>query len=233
MKTTLRIAALLALSFFAISETAPAQSTSQPATTIVVLATHQTQKRLWPVLVSTLRRDAAAAAASQSAPIDGNPQIILGGGDIPGPAFPSRIEVELLGPCDDPWDAGPPAKNGPLGYVRKDAGIIAPVIYVDCAQINQLMGHGTRNMTENQRLSYTSEAISHVILHEWIHIATQSPAHTSRGIMQSALSLHELTTPVADARTVPAKTRNSSQNASGNAGVIAVKGFTLLIGDQR
>lgn len=224
MKTTLKFAALLALTLFATCLESPAQSPSQTATTLVVLANRQTQKRLWPVLVSTLHRD--AAAASQSAPIDGDPQIILGGGDIPGPSFPSRIEVELLGACDDPWNANPPAKTGPLGYVREDAGIISPLIYVDCAQVNQLLSPQTRSMTQSQRLSVTSEAISHVILHEWIHIATQSPAHASRGIMQPALSLRELTTPVAEMRTA-----RKSQNQSQSDSVIALRRFSRLLPD--
>jgi hypothetical protein len=228
MKTALRIIALLA---FAVSAAAPAQSPSHPPTTLVVLANRQTQKRLWPVLVSTLRRD--AAAASQSAPVDGDPQIILGGGDIPGPVFPSRIEVELLGACDDPWNANPPAKNGPLGYVREDSGMIAPIIYVDCAQVNQLLSPQNRSMTQNQRLRITSEVISHVILHEWIHIATQSPAHTSRGIMQSSLSIPELTAPIADTGSAPAKSQKKSKTESGSDSGPLVRGFTVLIGDQR
>ena len=225
MKTTLKIAALLASAFSAISAT-PAQSPSQP-TTLVVLANHQTQKRLWPVLVSTLRRD--AAATSQSAPIDRNPQIILAGADIPGPEFPSRIEIELLGACDDPWSANPPAKRGPLGYVLEDSGKIAPIIYVNCAQVNQLLAPQNRTMTERQRLNITSEAISHVILHEWIHIATQSPAHTSRGIMQPALSLRELTTPIPETR---AAAQSKPQNQPQNQRVIAFSHFTQLLNDD-
>lgn len=231
MKDTLKFASLLALTLFVTCLESPAQNTSQPATTLVVLANRQTQKHLWPVLVSTLRRD--AATASQSAPINGEPQIILGGADVPGPAFPSRIEVQLLGACDDPWDADRPAKSSPLGYVHEDAGMIAPIIYIDCAQVSQLLWPQTRSMTQRQRLQLTSEAISHVILHEWIHIATQSSAHTSRGIMQSALSLHELTTPIAGGGSAAAKSQKKSQNESGSGGRLLVRGFTLLIGDQR
>ena len=225
MKATLKFAALAALTLFATCLESPAQSRSQPATTLVVFASRQTQKRLWPVLVSTLRRD--AAAASQSAPIDGDPQIILGGSDIAGPEFPSRIEVELLGSCDDPWNVNPPAKNGPLGYVHEDAGMIAPIIYIDCAQVSQLLSPHTRSMTQRQRLSVTSEAISHVILHEWIHIATQSAAHTSRGIMQPALSLHELTTPVSERRASQSRSQNQPQSGS----VIALRRFSRLLNE--
>lgn len=220
MKIALRIIALLA---FAVPAAAPAQDPSQPATTLVVLANRQTQKHLWPVLVSTLRRD--AATASQSAPISGDPQIILGGGEVPGPEFPSRIEVQLLGACDDPWNANAPAKQGPLGWVLRDGGQIAPVIYVDCAQVNQLLSPQNRPMTQSHQLQVTSEVISHVILHEWIHIATQSPAHTSRGIMQPALSLQELTTPVAETRTAQRKSQNQSQSDS----VIALRRFSRLL----
>jgi hypothetical protein len=223
MKNPLRTVAHLALAFFAIYSAAPAQSPSQPATTLVVLANRQTQQRLWPVLVSTLRRD--AAAASQSAPISDDPQIILGGADIPGPEFPSRIEVQLLGACDDPWNANASAKQGPFGWVLRDGGQIAPVIYVDCAQVNQLLAPQNRLMTQSQRLKVTSEVISHVILHEWIHIATQSPSHASRGIMQPSLSLQELTTPVAETRTA----QRESQNQSQSDGEIALRRFSRLL----
>lgn len=198
-------AVLFAVSVVSAQNPQPApdtQSVSQqttPSATLVVLADRHIQARLWPVLVSTLTRDAAAQSQTwpQSALIPGSLRIILGGSNIPGPEFPSRIEVELLGRCDSPWDDGAaPLPNGPLGWVLGKPGHIAPVIYVSCAQIDQLLWPSMRTMPESLRLRATSEAISHVILHEWIHIATQSPAHTERGIMQPYLTVPELTTPI-------------------------------------
>ena len=183
-----------------------AQSVSLQTTlsaTLVVLADRHIQAHLWPVLVSTLTRDAVAQSellprtSPEAALITGNLRIILGGGNIPGPDYPSRIEVELLGRCDSLWDdSAPSLPDGPLGWVLGTPGHIAPVIYVDCARINQLLWPSTRTMPDSLRLHATSEAISHVILHEWIHIATQSPAHAERGVMQPRLTAPELITPI-------------------------------------
>jgi hypothetical protein len=219
MKTTLRSIARLALIFLAIGSTAPAQQQlsrqpaqqpSQPATTFVILADGHIQPSLWPVLVSTFSRDAAAAGSA--VPVSGNLQIIPGGDSIPGPAFPTRIEVEFLGRCDAQWDENAPAHSGPLGWVYGKPGQIAPVIHVDCAQINRMIWPRTRSMPETLQLQITSEAISHVILHEWIHIATQSPAHASHGIMEPVLSPHDLTTPIAETKTDQCKSQNQLQN---------------------
>jgi hypothetical protein len=38
-----------------------------------------------------------------------------------------------------------------------------------------------------------AQAIAHVVIHEWIHIATQSPGHGARGITKQFLSAAELT----------------------------------------
>ena len=38
-----------------------------------------------------------------------------------------------------------------------------------------------------------TQAIAHVVIHEWIHIATQSPAHGERGVTKQFLSPEELT----------------------------------------
>jgi hypothetical protein len=233
MNTAVRTTAQFVLAFLlstmaALAENVP--SIAEPAsatTTLVILANRRTQQRLLPVLVSTLRRE--AAAASHSSPVNANVEIVSAGNDVPGPAFPSRIEVELLGTCDDPWNMDPPAHSGPLGYVFEDSGIIAPVIYVDCAQLNQLMSPLSRTMTENQRLHATSEAISHVIIHEWIHIATQSSAHAPRGIMQSQLSSRDLTTPIAETKTDQSKSQSQPQNDD----VMFLRHFTrLLIADR-
>jgi hypothetical protein len=239
MKTNLRTVTRLALVLLVTFGTSLAQNqlknptTLPPSlpTTLVVLANRQTLQRLWPVLLSTLRTD--AAAESRTAPVDGNVQIVLAGSDSPGPVFPTRIEVELLGTCDDPWNANAPSRQGPLGFVLEDSGKIAPIIYVDCAQVNKLLSPSTRPMTENVRLHAESEAISHVILHEWIHIATQSPEHASHGIMQSTLSLTQLTTPITDTESTHAKSQEKSENQRSSGGGLLLRGVTVVIDDQQ
>lgn len=196
MNAPVRTVAHLVSVFLAIGAAAPAQNLSTGTTTLVVLADRRVQDHLWPVLVSTLTRD--AAAQSEASPIAGSFEIVLAGKNVPGPSFPSRIEVELLGRCDSRWDRNPIHEQGPLGWVVGSSGNISPVIYVDCGRIYETLWLQTQSMDRDQWLEASSEAISHVILHEWIHIATQSPEHASHGIMRPELSPRELTEPITD-----------------------------------
>ncbi|HEX4068376.1 MAG TPA: hypothetical protein VHZ09_20315 [Acidobacteriaceae bacterium] len=210
MKTNLKIIAQLALLFLALRGTAPAQDPPHGSTTLIILADRHIQQHLWPVLVPTLQRDAQAESAA--APVTGNLHIVFSGKNMPGPAFPSRIEVELLGRCDDLWDENTTAQFGPLGWVLENSGKIAPVIYVDCGRLSQVIWPKTRAMTESQRQRAVSQAISHVILHEWIHIATQSPEHAEYGVMRPSLSANDLVTPIETSAKLALRTSEPSSN---------------------
>jgi hypothetical protein len=48
------------------------------------------------------------------------------------------------------------------------------------------------SMTQNRRNTVMGEAIARVILHEWIHIATQNPKHASRGVEKSGFGVMDL-----------------------------------------
>jgi hypothetical protein len=37
-----------------------------------------------------------------------------------------------------------------------------------------------------------AHAIAHVLIHEWIHVATQSSSHSAHGITRASLSVREL-----------------------------------------
>lgn len=193
MKTAVSVVTLALLAIF-VAAPAAAQPPAGRPTTLVILADHHIQRYLWPVLVATLQRD--AQAESKAAHITANLRIILSGKNTPGPVFPTRIEAELLGSCDDIWDEDASASFGPLGWVLESSGHISPVIYVDCARIRQAIWPKTRNMTQSGRLRAVSQAISHVILHEWIHIATQSPDHAKWGIMRPVLTPNDLVSPI-------------------------------------
>jgi hypothetical protein len=51
-----------------------------------------------------------------------------------------------------------------------------------------------------------TQAISRVLIHEWVHIATQNSAHSKRGLFQPKLSINDLITP-ADKTRLSALTR--------------------------
>lgn len=201
MNRTLR--AFLPWTILSLVAAGAVHASPQPATktTLVVLADHPVEQTLWPTLVSALRQ----AAASGEAPVSGDLEIVAARRGMEGPAFPERIEVELLGHCDALWNQDAPTHAGPLGWVLENSGKIAPVIYVDCAQLDNFIWPWTRTLPRDQRLQAASEAIAHVIFHEWTHVATQSAHHASRGLMQPELSIHELITPDLDVALLPGK----------------------------
>ena len=172
-----------------------ATSTDQH-TTLVVFADRRIVDHVWPVLTETLKRE--SAVASLTTPLDGNPDIVFGGLLTPGPQLANRIEVQLLGRCDavlqayNPW---PPLPPGPLGWVYGSAGRIQPDIRVDCTRLAKVIMPIMSGMSRQQRVQAMSQAISNIIVHEWIHVATQSSGHTSRGVCQPQLSADELISP--------------------------------------
>jgi len=81
---------------------------------------------------------------------------------------------------------------GALGWVRRVRGRIEPFIHVDCAQIALELGPFALGMNRNRRDMVMSEAMARVVLHEWVHVATQSPGHTKRGVEKAQFDAADL-----------------------------------------
>lgn len=188
-------AGLLLFALVSLSLPAYAQSPGDPGghTKLIVFADRRIADQVWPLLTETLDRESAIASLTN--PIDGHPDIILGAPGTPGPQLPDRIEVQLLGRCDVLPQAYRPLLPGPLGWVYFYRGRIQPDIHVDCTRLAQVISPTTQSMSMTQRMQAMSQAISNIIVHEWIHVATQSSAHTSHGVSQSQLSALELISP--------------------------------------
>jgi hypothetical protein len=45
-----------------------------------------------------------------------------------------------------------------------------------------------------------AQAIAHVLIHEWIHIATQRPSHDAQGLTKASISVNELIADPSDRR---------------------------------
>jgi hypothetical protein len=73
-------------------------------------------------------------------------------------------------------------------------GAIQPYIYVDCTRIAQELNPTTLGLSNDARTRAMSQAIAHVLVHEWIHIATQNVGHTSHGISEAQLTASRLVT---------------------------------------
>src|SRR5579863_8997671 len=79
-----------------------------------------------------------------------------------------------------------------LGWVWRVRGRIEPFIHVDCTQIAQELGPVALGMDRNRRDTVMGEAMARVILHEWIHVATQNPKHARDGVAKARFDLVDL-----------------------------------------
>jgi hypothetical protein len=169
----------------------PSQA-QEPGTTIVFYAQPKVSD-LWPVLFDVLRADLAGGEGELSNRFVLDKQVIFvrGTDDLRGVVFSRIISVKLLGRCDVLPQTEHPSR-GPLGWVPLVSGTIQPFISIDCTRIAEVLRPAAARLSKQDRQYMMDQAIAHVLIHEWDHIATQSARHTSRGVSQAYLSVNDL-----------------------------------------
>jgi hypothetical protein len=202
---------------------AVAQTTTpaQRHTAIVFYANQATNDPFWPVLFASLEEDLSTEntamrnetihGAINEAKLDRQPAFFRKSDLTKGIDFADVIEVTLLGRCDVLPQAYRPLAKGPLGWVKLVSGEIQPFIFIDCTRLAQVIGPAALGMGREERRQAMTQAIAHVLMHEWIHIATQSTQHGTHGITQAELTVHELITPptlTARATDLPSESRS-------------------------
>lgn len=183
---------LLAL-LFAYAPT-PDLHTEHPRTALVFYAQPQVSDNLWPDLFQSLHADLAAGIGESPTGLvlDQDPAYFRADGLAIGINFSTVIVVKLLGRCDVSPQSALLSRKGPMGWVLEASGKIQPYIFVDCARIAQALRTRPAGLNNGERRHEMAQAIAHVVIHEWIHIATQSPAHGAHGITKQFLSPEEL-----------------------------------------
>jgi hypothetical protein len=167
----------------------------QSGTAMVFYAQARISEELWPDLLQSLRSDLVGGSSefTDGPVLDQDPTFFRGNDDLAvGIDFSKVIEVKLLGRCDVLPQVNRPSLGGPLGWVLQVSGEIQPFIFVDCTRIAQVLRPTAAGLDKEGRRREMTQAIAHVVIHEWIHIATQSPSHGSRGITKQFLSVDEL-----------------------------------------
>ena len=173
----------------------PALHAQQPGTAVIFYAQPQLNDDLWPDLLQSLHADLAAGIgeAPNGFALQQNPAYFRGNDLALGTIFSKVIVVKLLGRCDVLPQSDGSSLDGPLGWVWQVSGKIQPFIFVDCERIAQALRSRSAGLDQYARRHAMAQAIAHVVIHEWIHIATQSPAHGKRGITKQFFSAAELT----------------------------------------
>jgi hypothetical protein len=160
-------------------------------TTLVIFADRRMEDREWRALFDAVRGNVPEAAAETPA-IAGTPEIIRGDTMNPGLRLDAVVVVFLHGDCDLEPLARRIAFGVPLGWVRRINGSIEPFVHVDCTGIGQVLGPQAQGLDRDRRNALRGGAIARVILHEWIHIATQSRSHGERGISRAQFGVRDL-----------------------------------------
>ncbi|HEX4320722.1 MAG TPA: hypothetical protein VHZ52_07465 [Acidobacteriaceae bacterium] len=176
---------------------------------------------LWQALVASLRQQMASGSpeiqalessnppanherhvggpmmfSAEAAPETPSLQILRGEQITPGIKVNNPITVYLRGECKTTLESESiqPGTSATLGWVNRNNGQIAPFIYVDCKRIGQMLRPAERARKPEQRTQLMADAMARVILHEWIHIATQSPEHAKNGIAKAQFGVQDLET---------------------------------------
>jgi hypothetical protein len=173
----------------------PALHAQQPGPAVIFYAQVQLNDDLWPDLLQSLQADLTAGLgeAPNGFALQQNPAFYRGNDLALGTVFSSVIVVKLLGRCDVLPQLDRSSLDRPLGWVWQVSGKIQPFIFVDCERIARELRSRSVGLDKYERRHAMAQAIAHVVIHEWIHIATQSPAHGAHGITKQFLTAAELT----------------------------------------
>ena len=161
-----------------------------PRTTLVIFADHRVPDEEWTDLSAALRRAQTSSATSTPA-LSGEMEIVRGDQMKPGLGVSTVITVFLRGDCR----LMPRPRlvvQGALGWVPRSKGIIGPFVTVNCSRIVDMLGPLALGMDSSRRDVLMAEALARVIVHEWVHIATQSASHGKQGVTQSVFGLRDL-----------------------------------------
>jgi hypothetical protein len=206
------------LAALARSSAAQAQHLDQPrsSATLIIFSANPHQlpisNELWPALTNAIHEELASGAPeiqalvgptnAQNTPADFSNRIQILRGDkiVPGIAVDNPITIFIHGDCLTRSTARPffrkqLANPGTLGWVELDHGHIGPFAHIECDHLTQLLRPQILGLNPPAVNLLMAFAIARVLLHEWIHIATQSPDHTRHGLGQAEFSAADLIPP--------------------------------------
>jgi len=180
------LAALFAASPAKAADPSDASDALRARTTIAVFSDNARSTEQWDLLFAALSAEMAKGGAELKA-VDRTAEFVRGETEADAP-----VTVELHGNCNLEPQERRTNVGHPLGWVRRVNGQIEPVIHVDCAQLGRVLGAQVRWLSRPARDRVMARALSRVILHEWIHYATQNPAHAETGIAKAGFDIPDL-----------------------------------------
>ena len=163
---------------------------TETRTTLVIFAEKRMADSEWAALFDALQKGAQSGREEAPA-LKGSVDLVRGDTMGRGLEFSEPISVYLHEDCT----LVPMPRYmalGALGWVRLVHGRIQPFIHVDCAQIVQELGPLVLGMNRKRRDTVMGEAMARVIVHEWVHVATQNAGHAAHGVAKSSFGVADL-----------------------------------------
>jgi len=182
---------LLTAQWLAVRTSVQAAVDVTPRITLVVFPEKRMSDDEWTALSDALRHsfeDLALETHLGSGGFD----VVRGDTLSQGVQFDEVIPIYLHGQCQILFQPGKYIVAGALGWVLRDHGQIMPYIHVDCGRIAEMLGQHAVGIKHATRNAVMAEAISRVVMHEWLHIATQSASHSRDGLTKDAFSFKDL-----------------------------------------
>ena len=207
---SLIIATFNATSICAASALAESPMPHTSHTTMVVFTDHRMDDDQWSALVQELQRSEIRLETT-ARELGGGLEVLRGRDLVTGVSVDQVISVSVIGDCT--LLPGPRrVVNGALGWVKRVDGEIQPFIKVSCERIVEMLQGMALGMNRERKNAVMAEAISRVIMHEWIHIATQTASHEKKGVMESQFEVSDLLTddPIYPRRHVGREKKRSS-----------------------
>ncbi len=169
--------------------------------TFVVFADQPVREGEWAALFESLHSD-LVRAATDSPDLGGDFELIRGDQLSPGLRVERTVSVYLHGSCTLlPFK--PYVSAGPLGWVLRVRGQIEPFVHVNCTEITAMLEPFALGMSRDRSNTVMGEAMARVVLHEWIHIATQSTSHAKEGVSKAQFGVADLLADDAEIRHDP------------------------------
>lgn len=169
----------------------PAVVVALPRITLIVFADRHMPDAEWAALFDDLRQGYANLAL-ESRFVPATIDLIRGDALQPGAYFDAPVSIYLHGDCTLLAQPEQSVPQGALGWVLRNHGRIEPFIHVDCTRIRDMLGQYALGMNHDRRNVAMAEAIARVVLHEWVHVATQSAAHQREGISKRSFGIADL-----------------------------------------
>jgi hypothetical protein len=153
---------------------------TETRTTLVIFAEKRMADSEWAALFDALQKGAQSGREEAPA-LKGSVDLVRGDTMGRGLEFSEPISVYLHGDCT----LVPMPRYmalGALGWVRLVHG----------AQSVQELGPLVLGMNRKRRDTVMGEAMARVIVHEWVHVATQNAGHAAHGVAKSSFGVADL-----------------------------------------